>query len=311
MGFCCACAFRRPATSSRSRRRPCCGRCSWQSRWHWRRWDAATVLAAQWTLLPIGEAEAALRQAWLLMQALWLSALLLPGVVSLLNYAPPSAVLRPFALRPLQILASEILAGLVDIPALFWPCCSPCHSSRACLPVGNGRRQALLWSRLDCFAYSNRPAGAPPDLFWKLGGASAAAMGGYSRLDRVPAAWPVRGDAARVRVPDQRDSIRSSAYAIGCAVCVPNPVCPASALHYGRSRRNLYAQRGCGRTGRGVEPANCLSRFNRKRRIAGITWGKCFYDGKRRQNPCANNEVSKYRPDRNPVPEYAHNGCTL
>ena len=76
-------------------------------------------VSAQWTLLPMGAAEAALRQAWLLMQALWLSILLLPGVVSLLSYAPPPAVLRPFALRPLQILASEVLAGLADIPAIL------------------------------------------------------------------------------------------------------------------------------------------------------------------------------------------------
>lgn len=76
-------------------------------------------VAAQWATLPMREAEAALRQAWLLMQALWLSALLLPGVVSLLSYAPPFAVLRPFALRPFQMLASETLAGLMDIPAVL------------------------------------------------------------------------------------------------------------------------------------------------------------------------------------------------
>ena len=76
-------------------------------------------LAAQWALLPIDAAQTALQQTWLLMQGLWLLALLLPGVVSLLGDAPPPAVLRRFALRPLQILASEVLAGLLDVPALL------------------------------------------------------------------------------------------------------------------------------------------------------------------------------------------------
>lgn len=76
-------------------------------------------LAAQWALLPISEAETILQRAWLLMQGLWLAALLLPGAVSLLNDAPPPAVLRPFALRSRQILFSEVLAGLLDIPSLL------------------------------------------------------------------------------------------------------------------------------------------------------------------------------------------------
>lgn len=76
-------------------------------------------LAAQWTRLPIGMAETGLQRLWLLMQSFWLLGLLLPGVVTLLSHAPPSPVLRPFVLRPLQLLAAETLAGLMDIPAIL------------------------------------------------------------------------------------------------------------------------------------------------------------------------------------------------
>ncbi len=76
-------------------------------------------LAAQWTRLPISMAETGLQRLWLLMQVFWLLGLLLPGVVTLLSHAPSSLVLRPFVLRPLQMLAAETLAGLVDIPAIL------------------------------------------------------------------------------------------------------------------------------------------------------------------------------------------------
>lgn len=80
-------------------------------------------VAALWTLPPTSDAQAAMLRAWLTLQTFWLLTLLLPGVVSLSGHAPPPPSLRPFALRPSQLLAAETLAALADIPtllALLW-----------------------------------------------------------------------------------------------------------------------------------------------------------------------------------------------
>ena len=76
-------------------------------------------LGARWSRLSDAVAEAELQRLWLLMQCLWLPALLLPGGIALLNQTPPLSALRPFALRPLQLLSAGVLTALLDIPTLL------------------------------------------------------------------------------------------------------------------------------------------------------------------------------------------------
>ena len=75
-------------------------------------WAGETLPAIREVATP----EAALQRLWLLMQSLWLVALLLPGGLTLLGRTPPRGILRPFALRTSQLLAAETLASLLDLP---------------------------------------------------------------------------------------------------------------------------------------------------------------------------------------------------
>lgn len=77
------------------------------------------AVGAQWHVLTNRQAEDGLQHLWLLMQCFWLLAMLLPSGISLLGQTPPRAVLRPFALRPIQTLIAETLAGILDIPGLL------------------------------------------------------------------------------------------------------------------------------------------------------------------------------------------------
>lgn len=76
-------------------------------------------VGAHWFGLPDREAEAGLQRLWLLMQSFWLLALLLPVGIALLGPIPPAMALRPFALRPAQLLTAGVLSCLLDLPTLL------------------------------------------------------------------------------------------------------------------------------------------------------------------------------------------------
>lgn len=78
-------------------------------------WAGETLPSMREVVAP----EAALQRLWLLMQALWLVALLLPGGLTLLGRTPPRGILRPFALRTSQLLEAETLASLLDLPGVL------------------------------------------------------------------------------------------------------------------------------------------------------------------------------------------------
>lgn len=75
-------------------------------------------LGAAWETASADQGQILLERMWLLMEALWLTALLIPGGLNLFGQAPPRATLRAFALRPVQIMASEVMAAVIDLPTL-------------------------------------------------------------------------------------------------------------------------------------------------------------------------------------------------
>ncbi|HLK61503.1 MAG TPA: hypothetical protein VKU00_33450 [Chthonomonadaceae bacterium] len=77
------------------------------------------ALGVSWHAMSDRVAEANLQRLWLLMQGCWLLALLVPGGIALLGPPPSGAAIRPFALRPAQILVAGVLACLLDVPALL------------------------------------------------------------------------------------------------------------------------------------------------------------------------------------------------
>ena len=73
----------------------------------------------QWADLSAQPPAVRLSRFLLTLQILWLVALLLPGVVTVLGGSPSRPVLRQFAIRPFQSFLASLMAALMDTPTLI------------------------------------------------------------------------------------------------------------------------------------------------------------------------------------------------
>ncbi len=122
-------------------------------------------LGAQWSALSTVAAGAGLQRLWMSMQGVWLAAMLLPVGIGILTQGPPQAALRPFALRPFQVFLADLLAHLLDLPALLALCMT--------LPLIAALLMGALWGQalvaLIAFALLALQTGALARLLAALG----------------------------------------------------------------------------------------------------------------------------------------------